>query len=117
VAKNHCIVDFPFLLNMSNFQYFPKQECYKLSSVVVHIGDSYQSGHYVVYRNCQITQPTKAGKSRDSNSSRSDPVVAAVQKREKPRDFWLRISDADVRFVEEHEVAAAQAYMLFYQLI
>jgi hypothetical protein len=66
---------------------------YQLKSVVHHTGLSAGTGHYVTYRNAQGSH------SKTSTSSSK----------------WVKVSDESVKFVEEAEVLAADALLLFYE--
>ncbi len=65
---------------------------YKLTSVIVHLGDVY-SGHFITYRRIPST-----------NGQRFP-------------DKWLYTSDTEVRKASLAEVLQSNAYMLFYEKI
>lgn len=62
----------------------PRRFLYHLTGVIVHHGRGFQSGHYTAY--CLNDQP----------------------------ECWLNCNDANVTLCDFNEVAAAQAYLLFY---
>ncbi|VDP87705.1 unnamed protein product [Echinostoma caproni] len=62
----------------------PRRFLYHLTGVIVHHGRGFQSGHYTAY--CLNDQP----------------------------ECWLNCNDANVTLCDFSEVAAAQAYLLFY---
>ena len=65
---------------------------YKLTSVVVHLGDV-DSGHFITYRR------------------------AASDNGQRFPDKWLYTSDTEVRKVSLAEVLRADAYILFYERV
>ena len=69
-----------------------QNNCYKLVSVVVHLGDV-SSGHFVTYRRVPSTDGQRF------------PAK------------WLYTSDTHVRKASRKEVMGADAYMLFYEKI
>lgn len=75
--------------NMS--KYASSEYTYKLSSVVVHLGDI-MSGHFVTYRRSPMTV-----------------------KGERRTDRWICCSDTAVTRAELDDVLSCQAYMLFYE--
>lgn len=77
-----------------------KQCMYRLSSVVEHYGMP-GTGHYAVYR--------RQGSELGANSS-VRPSEAATCK-------WFYVSDRDVSVVSEETVLAAEASLLFYEMI
>ncbi|KAF5397697.1 hypothetical protein PHET_08955 [Paragonimus heterotremus] len=63
---------------------FPRRRLYHLTGVIVHHGRGFQSGHYTAY--CLNDEP----------------------------ECWLNCNDANVSLCDYSEVAASQAYLLFY---
>ncbi|GAA29115.2 ubiquitin carboxyl-terminal hydrolase 44/49, partial [Clonorchis sinensis] len=97
--KVGCHVSFPLILDLSDFMLNdadrlecpspakpnpPRQHLYHLTGVIVHHGRGFQSGHYTAY--CLNDEP----------------------------ECWLSCNDANVSLCDYSEVAAAQAYLLFY---
>ena len=72
---------------------------YRLAAVVEHSGLSAGTGHYVTYRSIGIHHK----KAKHPQHAKHVP------------QRWVRVSDEDVRPVEEAQVIAADAAMLFYQ--
>lgn len=72
---------------------------YRLVAVIEHSGLSAGTGHYVTYRSIGVD----VEKAKNPKHAKHMP-----QK-------WVRVSDEDVKPVEESEVIAADAAMLYYQ--
>lgn len=72
-------------------KYTSSEFTYKLSAVVVHLGDV-MSGHFVTYRKSPMTV-----------------------KGERKTDRWLCCSDTTVTRVDLDDVLSTEAYMLFYE--
>ena len=70
---------------------------YDLVSVIVHLGGSSSSGHYIAYRRC--------GTGGTSGSARGV----------NPSGVWYRMSDTQVHPVDADEVLQAEATALFYE--
>lgn len=69
------------VLNDKNFP------TYSLAAVVVHVGDTTSSGHYM----CYVRQKQNTG-----------------------HDLWWRMDDLKINIVDEADVLKAEAYLLFY---
>lgn len=70
---------------------------YDLVSVVVHLGGSSSSGHYIAYRRCGTG--STGGSAKGIN----------------PNGVWYRVSDTQVHPVDADEVLQAEATALFYE--
>ena len=86
-------IDFPFLLNMSEYKLINKkiENQYELYGVVNHVGGSTDSGHYYSYCKNII--------SSDDDQS------------------WYELNDTSISKISTSQIITENAYMLFYRLL
>ena len=113
----------------------PRKLLYELLSIVVHHGGP-QSGHYTVYRKVRLPKDTDpevriaegdgAGllcstlvreQSKETEIDETIPVEMEVEPtgEDQKTVVWFKVSDTNVRRVEELEVQQANASLLFYE--
>lgn len=66
LVKNSTPVAIPEYLDITRYQHFPTKEVFRLVSVVVHLGLSYDRGHYVVYRSLPFLDRSARGSGASS---------------------------------------------------
>lgn len=106
-----------------------RKSLYELFSVVVHHGGP-QSGHYTVYRKVRFQEdmdPAVHTEDEDGAGLLHNPEVPedCRGKLEQPMEsdnargrgstVWFKVSDTNVRRVDESEVQLAKASLLFYE--